>query len=71
VKSRRKPVRDPHISLLYKKLPARTKRELAATLKLPFRDILFDSIKAVRCTSPTRNVADVRRWKVLATRSLR
>jgi hypothetical protein len=46
-KSRAKRVHDPHVSLLYKQLPARTKRELALTIKLPFRGVVFDSIKAI------------------------
>ena len=70
-RSRRKPVRDPHLSLLYKKLPARAKGELAAMVKLPFRSVQFDSIKAVRCALPTRTASEVERWKVLATKSLR
>ena len=64
-------VRDPHISLVYKKLPARLKNDLAATIKFPFRHIRFDSIKAVRCAWPTSRAAQVKGWKVLATKSLR
>ncbi len=69
--ARAKTARDPHISLLYRKLPARAKRDLAAAIKLPFRHIRFDSIKAVQCALPTRTAAEVKRWKVLATKSLR
>src|SRR5919108_1637272 len=32
-----KPPTDPHVSLLYKKMPAATKKELAKMIKLPFR----------------------------------
>jgi hypothetical protein len=63
-------LQDPHVSLLYKRLPARTKKELAATIKLPFRSVTFDAIKAVRCTSPTTTAAEVKRWRVIATRRL-
>jgi hypothetical protein len=69
--ARARVVRDPHISLLYQKLPARVKRDLAATLKLPFRHIRFDSIRAVRCAYPTRTDAEVKRWEVVATKALR
>lgn len=71
VNGRAQSVRDPHISLLYRKLPSGLKKELAATIKLPFRNVTFDSIKAVRCTLPVRNRADVESWKIVATKTLR
>jgi 2'-5' RNA ligase len=70
-KSRAKAPSDPHVSLLYKKLPGSAKKELAAVMKLPFRTVVFDSIAAVRCASPSRTKADVEAWKILATKSLR
>ena len=70
-KSPAKPPSDPHVSLLYKKLPRAAKKELAAVMRLPFRTVVFDSIAAVRCASPSRNKADVEAWKILAKRSLR
>jgi hypothetical protein len=70
-KSPAKPVRDPHLSLLYKNIPAVIKKELARTIKLPFRKVLFDSIAVVRCISPTKTKADVKAWRVIATKSLR
>jgi hypothetical protein len=63
-------IADPHISLLYKKLPAAMKRELAATIKLPFREVLFDSIKAVHVVLP-RGLKDVESWRVVARKKLR
>lgn len=68
---RSNPLRDPHMSFLYKKMPAAVKRELAATIKLPFREITFDSIKAVRCVAPTTTRREVEAWRVLATKHLR
>jgi len=62
---------DPHVSLLYKKMPRATKKELAAVMKLPFRTVVFDSIAAVRCVSPSRTAADVENWNILAKKSLR
>jgi putative hydrolase of the HAD superfamily len=56
-------IADPHVSLLYKYLPAETKRELASSIKLPFREVEFNSICAMRCASPTSSAADVRAWK--------
>ncbi len=69
--SRAKSISDPHVSLLYKKVSTSTKKELASTIKLPFREIVFDSIKAVRCSLPIRHRADVEAWRVVATKSLR
>jgi len=63
--------RDPHVSLLYKKLPSRVKKELAAVIKLPFRAVRFDSVAAVRLTLPVRTGADVGKWKIVAKKSLR
>jgi 2'-5' RNA ligase len=70
-KSRAKSPRDPHVSLLYKKLPRATKRDLAAVIKLPFRRVRFDSIAAVRSALPVRTGADVKKWKIVAKKSLR
>ncbi len=63
--------RDPHVSLLYKKIPSRVKKELAAVIKLPFRTALFDSVAAVRLTLPVTTRADVEKWKIVAKKSLR
>jgi 2'-5' RNA ligase len=70
-KSRAKTPPDPHVSLLYKKLPPAAKKQLAAVMKLPFRTVVFDTIAAVRCASPSRTNADVEAWKILAKKSLR
>ncbi|HEY6071629.1 MAG TPA: 2'-5' RNA ligase family protein [Chthoniobacterales bacterium] len=70
-KTRAKAPRDPHVSLVYKKIPRATKRSLAAVLRLPFRIAVFDSIAAVRMTLPVRNGSDVKKWKIVAKKSLR
>src|ERR1035437_8382517 len=51
--ARLSPVKDPHLSLCYKKLPAATKKRLAAMIQLPVREVVFDTLTAVRCTMPT------------------
>ena len=61
---------NPHLSLLYKKMSILARSQLAQSIKLPFLEVTFDSIKAVRCTSPTRNRADVEAWRVVAAKSL-
>ena len=61
---------NPHLSLLYKKLAAPTRRELAASINVPLFEVTFDAIKAVRCVSPTESGADVEAWHVVAAASL-
>jgi 2'-5' RNA ligase len=61
---------DPHISLLYRRMSLAARREIARSIRLPFSEVVFDSICAVRCTSPTRNRAEVEAWRVIATKSL-
>jgi hypothetical protein len=56
----------PHLSLLYKNIAAETRRELAASITLPFSEIIFDSIQAVCCVSPTQTSADVEHWRLIA-----
>jgi hypothetical protein len=60
---------NPHLSLLYKKMPVLVRRQLADSIKLPFSEVTFESIKAVRCVSPTRSRADVEGWRVVAART--
>jgi hypothetical protein len=64
-------VRDPHVSLLYKKMPMAAKRELASTIHLPLDEVAFDSMKAVCCDSPTESRADIEAWRVVASKLLR
>jgi 2'-5' RNA ligase len=55
----------PHLSLLYKNLSAETRLDLAASTKIPVREVIFGAIKAVRCISPTQSPADVESWRVI------
>ena len=68
--SRSKSVRDPHVSLLYKKIPAPTQKELASTIRLSFREVVFDSLVAIHCILPVRDRADVEAWRPVAMKSL-
>lgn len=61
---------NPHLSLLYKHLPATTRSELAASMTVPFSEIPFHSLQAIRCVSPTRCRADVESWQMVASRML-
>jgi 2'-5' RNA ligase len=60
----------PHLSLLYKKMPAVARRELADSIVAPFSEVTFDALKAVRCISPTQSRADVEGWRVVSTKKL-
>ena len=60
----------PHLSLLYKKLAAASRRQLAASISVPLSEVAFDTIKAVRCVSPTQSRADVESWQTLVTNKL-
>ena len=60
----------PHLSLLYKKMPAASRRELASSIKVPAAEVTFDALKAVCCISPTRSRSDVEAWCAVATTEL-
>jgi hypothetical protein len=60
----------PHLSLLYNKMSILARRQLAGSVELRFLEVTFDSIKAVRCVSPTQNRADVEAWRLVATKAL-
>jgi hypothetical protein len=62
-------LRDPHLSLLYKRMPLPATKELASTIKLPFDEVLFDSIRVVRCALPTTSRVDVEAWEPIGARS--
>jgi 2'-5' RNA ligase len=59
----------PHLSLLYKKMPAARRQEVATSIEVPFSDVTFGAIKAVRCVSPTESRKDVEGWRVVAAAS--
>jgi len=61
---------NPHISLIYKKIPASTRKGLAGVVHVPFRAVTFDAIKAVSCVSPTETTRDVESWRAIATKRL-
>jgi 2'-5' RNA ligase len=60
----------PHLSLLYKKLAAASRRKLAASISVPLSEVAFDTIRAVRCVSPTQSGADVESWQTVVTNKL-
>jgi len=60
----------PHLSLLYKTMPPAARRELTASISFPYSEVSFDTMKAVRCVSPTEIRADVEAWRVIASAEL-
>jgi 2'-5' RNA ligase len=69
--SRAQRLADPHVSLVYKTLAPDVLKELAGTIKLPFGEVTFNSISAVRSVNPIETKADVEAWEVLAEKALR
>jgi 2'-5' RNA ligase len=61
---------SPHLSLLYKRISIQDRRLLTHSIEVPFSEVTFDSLKAVRCVSPTRSRADVEAWRVVAEKPL-
>ena len=61
---------SPHLSLLYKRMSIQDRRLLTHSIEVPFSQVTFDSLKAVRCFSPTQSRADVEAWRVVAEKAL-
>jgi 2'-5' RNA ligase len=61
---------SPHLSLMYKRTSIQDRRLLTHSIEVPFFEVTFDSLKAVRCVSPTRSRADVEGWHVVAEKPL-
>lgn|GEM_PF-657418 len=61
---------DPHLSLLYCRLPAGERSRLVRGIKLPFSSVGFDKISVVRCPSPTENRSEVESWEEWALNKL-
>ena len=59
---------DPHLSLLYKTLPAEKQSQLAASMHLPFHKVSFDALEVVRCRLPVTTSADVTAWETIGIR---
>ena len=58
---------DPHLSLLYREMPAARKADFVRQAPPPLETVLFDRLAAVSCPDPTSSSADVESWKILAT----
>jgi 2'-5' RNA ligase len=56
---------NPHLSLLYKKLPSATQRGLCETLDVPMGDFWFDGIRIIETELPIEDPGPVMRWRVV------
>lgn len=61
---------NPHLSLIYKEMDPEAKRELAASIVLPFEEAVFDTVKAIISPAKIRSRKDVEAWRVIAERHL-
>jgi len=57
---------NPHLSLIYKELPAEEKAVIAAELNIPFREVTFDLVKAVVSPAEIKSRTAVEAWRVVA-----
>ena len=61
---------NPHLSLLYKRMSLQDRRLLARSIEVPLSEVIFDSLKAIQCISPTQTRADVEAWQLVAQKPL-
>jgi len=61
---------NPHLSLIYKEMSTETKRELAASITLPFAEVMFDTVKAVLSPAEIKSRNEVAAWRVVTERRL-
>ena len=61
---------SPHLSLVYKDLPAREKAEVAQSLEMPFETVACDAVKVITGNAGTRGPEDVASWRTIAERRL-
>jgi 2'-5' RNA ligase len=62
---------DPHLSLIYKTMSDDQKRRIADSIKIPFRNVIFDSVKTVICPASIETREDVEAWRVADVRHLK
>ena len=61
---------NPHLSLVYKKLPQREKAEVADSLEMPFEVVTFDAVKVITGPAKISGREDVEAWKTIGERRL-
>jgi 2'-5' RNA ligase len=61
---------NPHLSLVYKRMPPKAKNEIMHSIDLPFTDVEFDSVQAVIIPAKIESRQDIEACSVVATRHL-
>ena len=61
---------NPHLSLIYRTMSREAKRDLAASINLPFDEVRFHSAMAVISPANIKTREDVEAWRVVATQQL-
>lgn len=61
---------NPHLSLLYKKLPAVNRSQLCETLDVPMGPYVFDRVRMIETELPIDDDGPVRRWRVICDEQL-
>ena len=61
---------NPHVSLIYKTMPAERKAEIANSVSFPFDEVRFDSAWAVISPADIQSREDVEAWRIVATQKL-
>ena len=56
---------NPHLSLLYKKLPNASQRALCETLDVPMGNFWFDGIRIIETELPIEDAGPITRWRVV------
>lgn len=61
---------NPHLSLIYKDMDEKTKCGLAASITLPFKEVVLNTVKAVLSPAEIKSRKEVESWRVVAGRKL-
>ena len=61
---------NPHVSLMYKEMDEETKRRLASSITLPFKEVTFDNVKAIISPGEIKSREDVEAWRIVADQDL-
>ncbi|MBA3273953.1 MAG: hypothetical protein H0T11_08810 [Chthoniobacterales bacterium] len=61
---------NPHVSLIYKDMPADERAEVAQRITVPFKRIRFDRLKLIHGSNSTKTAADVEGWRAIGERAL-
>lgn len=61
---------DPHLSLLYKKIPQPAQEALASSIKIPFQQASFEGLKLIAHPPKITTRAEVEAWREIGQRCL-